>query len=152
MQGNLHNSNSLFTMQEYFWMFSSILCILIIHICSLLFLRHMLQPIRIRFTILSCLWGLSCTHANKRIGKQNLQTILILLISLFALYKPRIICNGAWPVTKTQSIGIKIILNEQHKIEHIDSNSFTLRLVSVPQDKLYWVEHIKKPDLLTVTV
>ena len=48
-QGNLHNSRFIVRGR-----FCSILYIPIIHIYSLVFLRYMLQPIRIRLTTLSC--------------------------------------------------------------------------------------------------
>ena len=51
---NLQNSNSLFATREYLRAFGLILCIPIIQVNSFLLLRYMLQPIRIRFTALSC--------------------------------------------------------------------------------------------------
>ena len=53
MQGNLHNSK-LFAKRETSGRFSGILYTTIIYIYSLVFLRYMLQPIRIRLTTLSC--------------------------------------------------------------------------------------------------
>ena len=73
--------SSLFTMREDFWTFGLTLYIPIIHIYSLLLLRYMLQPIRIRFTTLSrCetniylhvfLRGLLCTHTNKAVNDRQ---------------------------------------------------------------------------------
>ena len=70
-------------MREYFRAFGLFLYIPIIQVYSLLVLRYMLQPIRIRLTALSC-FGTNIyqrvflrgrTYANKavtEIGKQNL--------------------------------------------------------------------------------
>ena len=67
------NSNSLLATREYFRAFGLILYIPIIQVYSLLLLRYMLQPIRIKFTALSCfetnIYQRVClrgrTHANK---------------------------------------------------------------------------------------
>ena len=74
-QVNLQNSNLLFATREYFLAFGLILYIPIIQVYSLLLLRYMLQPIRIRFTALSCfktniyqrVFLPGRTHANKAV-------------------------------------------------------------------------------------
>ena len=61
--------------REYFQAFGLILYVPIIHVYSLLLLRYMLQPIRIRFTALSCfetniyqrVFLRGRTHANKAV-------------------------------------------------------------------------------------
>ena len=72
---NLQNSNLLFATREYLPAFGLILYIPITQFYSLLLLRYMLQPIKIRFTALSCfetniyqrLFLRGRTHANKAV-------------------------------------------------------------------------------------
>ena len=73
------NSNSLFASREYFRAFGLILYIPIIQVYSLLLLRYMLQPIRIRFTAPSCfekniyqrVFLRGRTHANKAVNDRQ---------------------------------------------------------------------------------
>ena len=105
----------LFMMREDFWTFGLILYIPIIHIYSLLFLRYMLQPIRIRFTALSSfetniylhvfLRGLLCTHTNKAVNDQQTKFIKKPFITDFSVCH-EIPANSVWPVTKTHSIWV----------------------------------------------
>ena len=90
--------------------FSSILCIPVIYIYSLLFLRYMVQPIRKRFTTLSCfetsrilLFYLRVflhTHTGKPVSDQKTKfakltnpLLIALFRALFTLYKVRNICK-----------------------------------------------------------
>ena len=92
-QVNLQNSNSLFARREYFRAFGLILYIPIIQVYSLLLLRYMLQPTRIRFTALSCfetniyqrvvLRGR--THANKGFTDRQTKFVNKHVITFFKL-------------------------------------------------------------------
>ena len=104
-QGNFHCSRSGSR-------FCSILYIRIIHISSMVFLRYMLQPIRIRLTTLSCfetnvyLRVFLRTHASKpvSVGYHKIickQTLLALCLPHINLEIP---ANSAWPATKTHTI------------------------------------------------
>ena len=71
----LASKYSLFATREYFRAFGLILYVPIIQVYSLLLLRYMLRPIRIRFTALSCfetniyqrVFLRGRTHANKAV-------------------------------------------------------------------------------------
>ena len=99
-QVNLQNSNSLFATREY---------ISIIQVHSLLLLRYMLQPIRIRFTALSCfetniyqrVFLRGRTHAKKTVTDRqtkfvNKHLITVLSVCLILTHKYLQIAPDRW--------------------------------------------------------
>ena len=93
MQVNLQNSNQLFATREYFRAFGLILFIPIIQVYSLLLLRYMLQPIRIRLTALSCfetniyqrVFLRGCTHTNKAVTDRQTKFVNKHLITVLSV-------------------------------------------------------------------
>ena len=116
MQVNLQNS--LFATREYFRAFGLILFIPIIQVYSLLLLRYMLQPIRIRFTALYCfetniyqsVFLRGRTHANKAVTDRQTKFVnkpWSYYCSLSSPYKnPEIPTNSTWPVTETHNVWV----------------------------------------------
>ena len=92
-QVNLQNSNYVFATREYFRAFGLILVIPIIQVYSLLLLRYMLQPIRIRFTALSCfetniyqrVFLRGRTHANKTVTDRQTKYVNKHLITVLSV-------------------------------------------------------------------
>ena len=86
-------TNSLFATREYFRTFGLILYIPIIQVYSLLLLRYMLQPIRIRFTALSCferniyqrVFLRGRTHANKAVTDRQTEFVNKHLITVLSV-------------------------------------------------------------------
>ena len=94
----LHRANGTDRITQYRWVLFSwnLTNVVVIRCCYfLVFLRYMLQPIRIRLTTLSCfetniyLGVVLHTHASKPVSDPQTKIICkqTLLISLFALYK-----------------------------------------------------------------
>ena len=100
-RGNLHNSRFIVREAGVFRTFLFDFIYPIIHIYSLVFLRWMLQLIRIRLTTLSCfqtniyLRVFLRNHARKPVSDPPTKIICkqTLLISLFTLYKLRNTCK-----------------------------------------------------------
>ena len=111
-------NNYLFATREYFRAFGLILFLPIIQVYSLLLPRYMLQPIRIRFTALSCfetniyqnVFLQGRTHANKTVTDRQTKFVnkhLITSCSLSSPYiSPEIPTNSAGPVTKTHNVWV----------------------------------------------
>ena len=89
----LASKYSLFVTREYFRAFGLILYVPIIQVYSLLLLRYMLQPIRIRFTALSCfetniyqrVFLRGRTHANKAVTDQQTKFVNIHFITVLSV-------------------------------------------------------------------